>query len=152
MRTVSGMNTRTRCLTSAAALATAFLSINAGAGTAHAAVNPTLSLAANGCDFTFTTVNGQGAADAWTASFSVDGHDAGTWGSGNDVEVLTNWISRDFAPGGLLTVTWEVVSVPGNSSLSTGTIELLDLEILALGAHKAICRNFAIFKNQFRRV
>ncbi|MEQ1699974.1 MAG: hypothetical protein ABMA25_07685 [Ilumatobacteraceae bacterium] len=117
------MSIRRLFLTAAAALAAPFLTF----GSTAAAPNvppPTLSVVADGCEFTFTTVGGQGAADGWSASFSVDGNDAGTWGSSNDVEVLTNWISRDFAPGGTLTVTWEVFALPANTSLSTGTTVL----------------------------
>ena len=117
------MITRTKFLTAATGLAAAFLTISSGAGTAHAAATG-LSIAADGCEFTFTTLGGEGSADGWTASFSVDGNDAGTWGSSNDVEVLTNWISRDFTPGGTLTVTWEVFTLPGSSTLASGTTVL----------------------------
>lgn len=117
------MHTRRFFLSAAAVLAAPFATL----GSAVAAPDeqpPTLSIAADGCEFTFTTVGGQGAADGWSASFGVDGNDAGTWGSSDDVVVLTNWISRDFTPGGTLTVTWEVFALPGSGTLSTGTTVL----------------------------
>lgn len=118
------MNTRTRFLTAATGLAAAFLTIGMGASTAHAAATG-LTVVANGCDFTFTTVGGEGAADGWTAGFSVDGNDAGTWGSSNDVEVLTNFISRDFTPGGTLSITWTLYALPGTTVLASGTTVLV---------------------------
>lgn len=117
------MSTRIGFIAAAAFVAAPFLTF-AGTATAADPEPPTLSIAAEGCDFTFTTVGGQGAADGWTATFDVDGADAGTWGSSDDVTVLTNWISRDFAPGGTLTVTWEVFALPGSATLSTGTTTL----------------------------
>lgn len=118
------MNTRTRLLSSAVGLAAALLTVGTSVGTAHAAAATGLEVVANGCDFTFTTVNGQGSADGWTASFDVDGNDAGTWGSSNDVEVLTNFVSRDFTPGGTLTVTWSLFALPGNAPLASGSTQL----------------------------
>ena len=79
---------------------------------------------ASGCDFVFTTVNGQAANDGWSATFSVDGNDAGTWSSSDDVVTLTNWISRDFTPGGTLVVTWTVFTLPGQVTLNSGTSTL----------------------------
>jgi len=117
------MNLRTKSRTIlVAALAAASLTV--GVGTAQAAEASELDIVANGCDFTFTTINGQGAADGWSATFTVDGNDAGNWGSANDVEVLTNWISREFTPGGTLTVVWEVFALPGNATIATGTTVL----------------------------
>lgn len=117
------MHTSRRFLTVIAASAASLFA--AGHAAAAPEQPPTLSIAADGCEFTFTTVGGQGVADGWSASFSVDGNDAGTWSSSDDIVVLTNWISRDFAPGGTLTVTWEVFALPSNDTLDTGTTSLV---------------------------
>lgn len=85
---------------------------------------PELTVTANGCDVLFTTVNGQGANDGWSATFAVDGNDAGNWGSSDDEVTLTNWISRDFTPGGTLVVTWTIFALPGQATLNTGTTTL----------------------------
>ncbi len=80
---------------------------------------------ASGCDFVFTTVNGQALNDGWSATFTVDGIDAGSWSSSDDLVTLTNWISRDFTPGGTLVVAWTVFALPGQATLNTGTTTLV---------------------------
>jgi hypothetical protein len=116
------MHLSRRLLIALAASATSLFAV--GHAAAAPEQPPTLSVTADGCDITFTTVGGQGAADGWSATFSVDGDDAGTWSSADDIVVLTNWISRDFTPGGTLTVTWEVFALPSNDTLDTGATSL----------------------------
>ncbi|MGB8859613.1 MAG: hypothetical protein WCC60_10170, partial [Ilumatobacteraceae bacterium] len=113
-----------RVLAAAACAATAFGLLTPTTHAGNAAPTPELLVQANGCDFTFTTINGQGVNDAWSATFSVDGNDAGGWSSSDDLVTLTNWISRDFTPGGTLTVTWTILALPGETTLNSGTAVL----------------------------
>lgn len=127
LRTVDRVTRRTHLFL--ATLAGTLLSLGVATGSARAGdgpPQPELSISADGCEFTFTTVNGQGANDGWSATFTVDGNDAGTWSSADDEVVLTNWISRVFAPGGTLTIDWSVFSLPDNTELNAGT-DVLDV-------------------------
>jgi len=62
---------------------------------------------------------------AWSATFTVEGSDVGTWSGSDDEVTLPTWLSRNFTPGGTLVVTWTVFALPGQATLNTGISTLV---------------------------
>ncbi len=80
-----------------------------------------LAVTFDGCSLRFVTVGGEGVADGFTATATVDGGPASfLWGSLSDDITLTNHVEVEFTAGSALAVQW-VLEDDDENVLAQGT-------------------------------